>query len=132
MLYKVRYFQRNEFECPCCGQVHVNCGLVVTLDMARAAAGVPFQVTSGWRCFKHNREVGGAENSRHMVGLAADIALPSQMIFAKFHDIMKIFFARPSYEIKAYVDKKFVHVAVPREDRFNDEWDGFDIYIGRK
>lgn len=131
MLYKPRFFTREEFTCPCCGQVHINCGLVVLLDLARTAAGVPFRVNSGWRCPKHNKEVGGAENSRHLLGLAADVALPEGMIFAKFHEVMKAFFSRPGYELKAYVDRGFIHVAVPRENRVNDVWSGDYIYIGR-
>ena len=43
------------------------------LDHARGLAGVPFRITSGWRCERHNAEVGGSETSSHMKGLAADI-----------------------------------------------------------
>ena len=32
------------------------------------------QVVCGWRSLKHNRDVGGAEKSQHILGLAADIA----------------------------------------------------------
>jgi len=33
----------------------------------------PVYVTSGYRCFAYNREVGGVINSYHCIGLAADI-----------------------------------------------------------
>lgn len=44
------------------------------LDSARELAGTPFNITSGWRCPKHNAEVGGKPESAHTTGEAADIA----------------------------------------------------------
>ena len=44
------------------------------LDEARHKAGIPFVITSGYRCPSHNRAVGGVANSAHTKGLAADIA----------------------------------------------------------
>jgi len=44
------------------------------LDDARHKAGIPFVITSGYRCPSHNRAVGGVANSAHTKGLAADIA----------------------------------------------------------
>ena len=43
------------------------------LDPARRKLGKPIVVNSGYRCQKHNLEVGGVKNSQHMVGEAADI-----------------------------------------------------------
>ena len=43
------------------------------LDLARLLAGVPFKISSGYRCKKHNLEVGGVKNSAHLKGLAVDI-----------------------------------------------------------
>lgn len=42
------------------------------LEAARAALGVPLRVTSGFRTAAHNAAIGGASDSDHMVGLAAD------------------------------------------------------------
>lgn len=44
------------------------------LDQAREKLGMPITVNSGYRCPKHNAEVGGVANSQHMKGEAADIA----------------------------------------------------------
>ena len=44
------------------------------LDPARQKYGGPVLVNSGYRCPKHNAEVGGVANSQHMKGEAADIA----------------------------------------------------------
>lgn len=43
------------------------------LDPLREAYGKPIVVTSGYRCDKLNRAVGGAVNSHHKKALAADI-----------------------------------------------------------
>jgi len=51
--------------------------LVRKLDVAREVAGIPFIITSGYRCGVHNKSVGGVNNSPHTKGLAADIAVTS-------------------------------------------------------
>ena len=43
------------------------------LDPLREAYGRPIVVTSGFRCKELNKAVGGASNSQHMIGQAADI-----------------------------------------------------------
>lgn len=43
------------------------------LDPLREAWGAPIIVSSGYRCPKLNRAVGGAKASQHMLGQAADI-----------------------------------------------------------
>ena len=44
------------------------------LDPLREKYGKPIKVSSGYRCPKHNLAVGGATQSQHMKGEAADIA----------------------------------------------------------
>ena len=44
------------------------------LDKAREIAGIPFIITSGYRTKEHNTEVGGVENSSHLLGEAVDIS----------------------------------------------------------
>lgn len=43
------------------------------LDPARRVFGGPVSVSSGYRCPKHNAEVGGVSGSQHLKGEAADI-----------------------------------------------------------
>lgn len=66
-------FKLDEFRCPCCGEVHMNEKFLYMLDLARTIAGIPFVITSGYRCKHHNKEVGGKPNSAHTKGYAADI-----------------------------------------------------------
>ena len=47
--------------------------LVDLLDRIRERLGVPLYINSGYRCPEHNAEVGGASNSQHVLGTAADI-----------------------------------------------------------
>lgn len=44
------------------------------LDEARAIAGVPFKITSGYRSEKHNATVNGRVGSSHLKGVAVDIS----------------------------------------------------------
>lgn len=45
----------------------------VVLDPLREAYGKPIVVNSGYRCDELNKAVGGAKNSHHRFGMAADI-----------------------------------------------------------
>ncbi len=46
------------------------------LEQVRALVGGPVAVSSGYRSAALNRAVGGAANSAHVLGLAADITVP--------------------------------------------------------
>lgn len=46
------------------------------LDRVREAYGKPIRVSSGYRCHDLNRAVGGANDSQHKLGLAADLVVP--------------------------------------------------------
>lgn len=67
------HFQAREFACSCCGMALVHPELVRKLQGLRSAIGAPVYVTSGYRCAGHNAAVGGAQNSYHLFGMAADI-----------------------------------------------------------
>lgn len=66
-------FDRSEFKCHCCETNLVKFQLVNILQTIRDHFDVPIAVLSGTRCAKHNRAVGGARGSKHMLGEAADI-----------------------------------------------------------
>lgn len=48
------------------------------LDPLRKAYGKPITVSSGYRCEKLNRLVGGVTNSDHLLGMAADLDVGSK------------------------------------------------------
>ena len=75
----MKWFKEKELCCKCCGQlppsIRENIETLVheVLDPAREHYGEPIIVNSGYRCPKHNAAVGGALNSQHLRGEAADI-----------------------------------------------------------
>jgi zinc D-Ala-D-Ala carboxypeptidase len=73
----MKYFKREEFVCPCCGVEDMQETFLTMLDLSREQADVPFRITSGYRCRKHNTEIGGATHSAHVTGHAVDIACSS-------------------------------------------------------
>ncbi len=76
---RVNFFSKKEFNCRCCGKSNISANLILKLDLARELAETPFVITSGYRCPKHNREVGGVKDSAHVLGLAVDIAVPDNV-----------------------------------------------------
>ncbi len=70
------HFSRTEFECRCCGRLQLDSRLLVGLERLRELAGMPVTIHAGYRCERHNREVGGVPHSEHVRGLAADVAVP--------------------------------------------------------
>ena len=79
--WPAKHFGPSEFRCHCqspdCDEAPVNMQLVGMLDRARAGAGIPFVITSGVRCPRHNAFVGGSPSSSHISGLAVDIRATS-------------------------------------------------------
>ena len=69
----IHNFKKKEFICPCCGLEIMDLKFIMMIDSAREIAGIPFRINSGYRCKKHNIEIGGSEDSSHMDGLACDI-----------------------------------------------------------
>ncbi|ADL53188.1 D-Ala-D-Ala carboxypeptidase family metallohydrolase [Clostridium cellulovorans] len=70
------HFSQSEFKCSCCGSLGggMKTSLLLRLEALRAKlGGKSTTVNSGYRCAKHNAEVGGEDNSYHMKSVAADI-----------------------------------------------------------
>ena len=102
-----KYFKINEFECPCCKKNLISSSLIKKLDEARELAGVPFIINSGYRCEKHNKEVGSSKTSSHLLGLAVDIrVLHSTTRFIVIGALIKAGFTRLG------IAKDFIHVDI--------------------
>jgi hypothetical protein len=54
----MQHFNIEEFACHCCGKIAMDEAFLARLEKAREIAGVPFKITSGYRCPKHNAVVG--------------------------------------------------------------------------
>ena len=76
------HFARAEFACDCGGAycdgvpAEMALELLLKLEALRNALDVPVIITSGVRCERRNREVGGVPNSQHLFGQAADLYAP--------------------------------------------------------
>jgi len=74
--YVTKHFMYSDFICPCCDRLKIVPGLyrhMELLEQMRRELGFPIVVTSGYRCEMHNRDVGGAPRSWHLI-FATDIA----------------------------------------------------------
>ena len=71
-------FTNDMFACPCCGENKVVDEVVKRLNKALLFlhesfwGGAIVRITSGYRCPKHNKDVGGSKHSLHIQGLAVD------------------------------------------------------------
>ena len=85
--------------------------LSATLDQLRYYIGCPLFINSGYRCPELNKAVGGAKNSNHLKGLAADITTHLRSIDVKLYEYIK---ANKSYyninEVILY--DTFIHVSI--------------------
>lgn len=75
-------FLLKDFECPCCQRVMLHPTLLEKIEQLTSIYKI--KITSGYRCEKHNNEVGGVKNSKHLKGMACDITCDNlQEIYEK-------------------------------------------------
>ena len=105
-------FKSTEFDCHgsgCCSTTQVDEKLVEYLQNIRNHFGKPVNISSGYRCATHNKNIGGATGSKHSKGQAADIYIngvaPAEI--AKYAESIGIL-GIGLYETNA--DGHFVHV----------------------
>lgn len=101
----MHHFDLEEFSCTHCGDNQMVKEFLLMVDFARNVAGVPFAITSGYRCQQHNAMVGGVASSSHTRGYAADIACPSSHHrFAIINGLIEAGFTRIG------IASNFIHV----------------------
>ena len=105
-------FKSTEFDCHgsgCCTTTSIDETLVKYLQQIRNHFGKAVNISSGYRCTTHNKNVGGATGSRHARGQAADIYIngvaPAEI--AKYAESIGVL-GIGLYETK--VDGYFVHI----------------------
>lgn len=107
----MEYFKESEFACRCCRQLppsareNIRALVDNVLDPARRKLGKPVFVNSGYRCEKHNKEVGGVTNSQHLRGEAADLRIDG-----KPEKLARIIVENGVYD-QVIVYPTFVHVS---------------------
>ena len=110
----MKYFKLSEFACPCCGKggTEMNLKLLVMLDEAREIAGVPFVITSGYRCLGHHTDIYKKlghpvlKDSPHLIGVAADISAEGAARWNILNGLVRAGFKRIG------IGKDFFHVDV--------------------
>lgn len=102
---------------------------VEVLQPIRDAWGHPVVVSSGYRCAKLNKLVGGVANSQHTVGQAADIkaANPADngKLFACIKRLIetgKIKVGQCIWEYGSRTCPKWVHVSLERQGKINNQF----------
>lgn len=69
----------SEYRCPCCGVVPYDTESIAHRELFEAYETIrttlnrPLRINSGYRCPKHNADIGGEPLSIHLFGLALDI-----------------------------------------------------------
>ena len=66
----LRHFSPVEFRCKCgcgAGMEKMDADLLQMLDEARDLAGIPFPLSSAYRCSRHNKAVGVDSHSRFAI-----------------------------------------------------------------
>ena len=67
------HFSAHEFRCRDGSEHPIDCRLLAMLEAVRCHFEAPITITSGYRSPGYNLRVGGAPNSYHVRGMAADI-----------------------------------------------------------
>ena len=95
---------------------HLNLLVYFILDTLREKNGKPINVSSGYRCSELNELVGGAKNSQHKKGLAADITAGSISENKKLFDLI-IKLNLPFDQLINEDNYKWVHVSYSAKPR---------------
>ena len=98
------HFSKSEFACPCCGKDDIEMNFAINLQIARNHSDIKFTITSGVRCEKHNKIVGGKDTSSHIKNVACDIvALNSSTRSLILQAVVPVF-------RRVGIGKDFIHV----------------------
>ncbi len=115
-MYIAPYITRQEYECSCCFRLppffdedrYIYDELFRTFETLRERYGEPIQITSGYRCPKYNKEVGGVTYSAHVFGMALDIACKNRDdLEVKRQLLLNI---NPDVRMGLYYDRNFIHI----------------------
>lgn len=93
--------------------------LIVMLDAAREAAGVPLVITSGYRDKTKNDNAGGVEDSSHMAGLAVDVRCPND----QYGKQVAFGLGQAGFKRAGFYDRH-CHVDIDHSKPFPAKWTG--------
>ena len=107
-------FRVREFRCrDGSDTIMIDQTLAVLLQAIREHFHKPITITSGYRTAAHNKSVGGAKSSQHLLGKAADIQVADttvEAVAAYAESLMPDWGGVGRYPVKAGRTKGWVHV----------------------
>lgn len=107
-------FKVREFRCrDGSDTIMIDQTLAVLLQAIREHFNKPITITSGYRTAAHNKSVGGAKSSQHLLGKAADIQVADttvEAVAAYAESLMPGWGGVGRYPVKAGRAKGWVHV----------------------
>ena len=98
------------------GRVYI---LGMVFEAIRSLCGdKPIRILSAYRTPSHNRKIGGAKNSQHVLGRALDLAPPSNLSVSQFYQLIKVAARYDLPEVRGIgLYKTFVHVDIRPSER---------------
>ena len=110
-VFVTKSFRYAEFACPCCGKTRpINPNLIYRLQNLRDKINLPIYITSGIRCKKENKRVGGYSRSPHLTGKAVDIYAKKTTLKDLAIAARDVGFTR----VGLYPDNHFIHIDIIR------------------
>ncbi|RLE07387.1 peptidase M15 [Candidatus Aerophobetes bacterium] len=106
-----QHFRLLEFEDHRTREVKIDPRIVVFLEYLRTVLGRPIFVTSGYRTPETNREIGGAWDSRHMLGRAVDFTVDVKDLAKVGEMCRKIGFTG----VEVDLDRNYIHAEIGKE-----------------
>ena len=136
MQYIAPYVLRSEYACRCCGRVPPEVkGDYMELPIfywqlfdffgsLRRAWDKPITISSGYRCPKHNQEIGGVPLSLHIFGGALDLKFKDSEETARA--ARQVDESCPNVRMGVYLgEKNYLHIDIAQYviPKLSDDWD---------
>jgi zinc D-Ala-D-Ala carboxypeptidase len=109
---QLKYFKKDEFTCHCgCGSNEMKLSFMLTLDSLRDFVGIPFIVTSGYRCPTHNASVSHTgKTGPHTTGQAADIQISGHAAYELLVNIHRVGITGIGLNQKGTHSERYIHL----------------------
>lgn len=123
--FKLREFQSKDGA----DKVLISDELLAKLEELRAYGGFVITVNSGYRSAAHNKKVGGASNSSHTRGLAADVKVKKDGSYASA-ELVCALCQTLGFDGVAYINRLSVHLDMAGRTYRGDERNGYGNNVG--
>lgn len=123
--FKLREFQSKDGA----DKVLISDELLAKLEELRAYGGFVITINSGYRSAAHNKKVGGASNSSHTRGLAADVKVKKDGSYVSAKLICALC-QTLGFDGVAYINANSVHLDMANRTYRGDERNGYGNNVG--